>query len=234
MNKRIGCVCVVLWLFWGVALDAQSIGPAPSTARISPTTASPLPAKVAQTSSSQTLSQKAGATHWYANAANVGLLATVFSAITAIFYTVLTAIIVYYNGRQTLLQKKASDIQIFAMVVQRLEVTRADRAAIRDYVKRGNIVVPPPSPVLEAVDRVCREFDFVGFIERKGLIDKALVDEFYSVPFVFLYKQLLGKYVNYLRDESRRGRTHFWELVQFYERVRYVAKNHPSMIVSSS
>ena len=140
----------------------------------------------------------------------------------------LTAVIVRYMRRQTLLQKRVNDVQVFEMIVRRLEETRPARAMIRDYIKKGEIVIPPPSPVLEAVDCVCREFYFLGLYRSQvNLVDQNLVDEFYSVPFVLLYEQILGKYSDYLRDESRRGHSHFWELVQFYERVKYVPKHHP-------
>ncbi|PYX67556.1 MAG: hypothetical protein DMG72_25270, partial [Acidobacteria bacterium] len=74
----------------------------------------------------------------------------VVSVLASIFYTFLTWIIVRYMKRQTLLQKTVNDTQIFEMIVRRLEATREARALIRDYVKKGEVVIPPPGPVLEA------------------------------------------------------------------------------------
>jgi len=50
----------------------------------------------------------------------------------------------------------------------------------------------------------------------------------YAVPFVDLYETFLADYVDNLR-KGPRGMTHFWELIQFYERVRNVPLNHPAV-----
>ncbi len=155
--------------------------------------------------------------------------------VTAIYVTI-TAIMAWHMYRQThlqkqaaTLQKRASDSQFFYFIVARMEQTRRDRATIREYVKAGAIECPPPEPVRGAVDRVCREFDLLGLLDRNGLVDSRLVDQFYSVPFVLLYEEIIGKYVEYLREQAQRGPTHFWELVQFYGRVRWVPSNHPGL-----
>lgn len=54
------------------------------------------------------------------------------------------------------------------------------------------------------------------------------VDYIYAVPFVDLYDAFLGDYVQHLRAGDR-GPRHFWELVKFYERVKYVPSNHPAV-----
>src|SRR5439155_10364474 len=179
MKEAIVFVCIALCVSWGRTLIAQTTSSAPGTRHKSAPPPSSAPANASQTASSLSTSQNRGVTHWYADAANLGLLAVV-SVLASIFYTFLTWIIVRYMKRQTLLQKTVNDTQIFEMIVRRLEATREARALIRDYVKKGEVVIPPPGPVLEAADRVCREFDFLGLIDRRGLVNHALVDEFYS------------------------------------------------------
>ena len=214
MKEAIAFVCIVLCVSWGGTLFAQTASSTSGGRPISTSPPSSAPANADQSASSLSPSQTEVGKHWYADPAMLSLF-------VAAFYTFLTLIIVLYMRQQTLLQN-------FDMMAQQLEDTRTDRAVLRAYVTEGDVrIPPPPGPVLEAADRVCRIFDLLGFMDRRHLLNRNLVDEFYSVPFVLLYEQLLGGYAAYLRDESRRGSTHFWELVQFYERVRYVPQNHP-------
>jgi hypothetical protein len=145
--------------------------------------------------------------------------------VATVAYTVLTAFIAWYMRRQTSLQKQLTNIQIFYSFVKRMEATRVDRAKLRAYVQQQRaagqpITMPLPPDVDEAANRVCREYDILGLLDRHGLIDRRLVDQFYSVPLALLHKDILATYLNYIRDASRRGPTHFWELASFAERVR--------------
>ena len=158
----------------------------------------------------------------------ISALAAIASALAALASVALTIIIIWYTHTQTSIQKKVSDVQAFYSVAQRMEQIRGDRQIVRDYVKKGEIQIPPPDDVQKAADHICREFDILGLLDRTGFIDSRLVDLFYSVPFVLLYNDILGSYVEYLRKPERRGPTHFWELVQFYDRVQNVPGNHPS------
>jgi hypothetical protein len=118
---------------------------------------------------------------------------------------------------QTRQQHRFSKLQVFSLIFERLEETRMDRRTVRDWLKKyeesGTDAPVPPEDieVASAVDRVCREFDLLGLLERNGLVDSLLVDEFYSVPFALLYQQYLKRYMYHLR-KGRRGPTHFWEL----------------------
>ncbi|MCL4505653.1 MAG: hypothetical protein M1434_01155 [Chloroflexi bacterium] len=135
---------------------------------------------------------------------------------------------------QAIVQARIDKNQIFNSAVDRLESVRTDRRELRSYVKNVNdqkqqISYPLPPDIEKVVDRVCREFDFLGLLDRTNRVDHHLVDMFYSVPFVKLYEEILGGYVNQIRQENKRGPTHLWELVQFYERVKYVPTNHPAV-----
>lgn len=91
---------------------------------------------------------------------------------------------------------------------------------------------PPEDPngiIKKAADDVCRVYDRLALIDRHKLLNNKYVDEFYSVPFVILYERVLDKYVDGLR-RGERGLTHFWELTQFYDRVKSVPANHPAYI----
>lgn len=155
-------------------------------------------------------------------------------AIATVAYVVLTAGVLIFFRLQTKAQQKIVKLQIFHMVVERMENTRAYRQTLRDYVKKSKrehekALFPLPEEVREAADNVSREFDYLGLLDRTGMVDSRLVDSFYSVPFVFLYKDLLNQYVSELRKPENRGPTHFWELVQFYNRVKNVPNNHPGL-----
>ena len=44
-----------------------------------------------------------------------------------------------------------------------------------------------------------------------------------------LWRDYLRSYVGDLRQLSKRGPTHFWELDQFARRIEWVADNHPGL-----
>lgn len=126
-----------------------------------------------------------------------------------------------------LLMSRQTRLQVFQIMIERMEQTRGDRRRLRDYLATEKADAPLPNDVREAADRVCRHFDILALADRTGLIDRRLVDSFYSVPLVDLYERILARYVEDLRKPENRGPTCFWELVQFYERVRHVPKDHP-------
>jgi hypothetical protein len=114
-------------------------------------------------------------------------------------------------------------------IISLLEPTRATRHLIREKRSQGKTWKDLSNDELKEVDELCRRFDMLGLYDRLGLINSLFVDLFYSVPLVELYETFLSDYVNYLRDDSKRGKTHFWELVKLYERVKYVPSNHPAI-----
>jgi hypothetical protein len=155
-------------------------------------------------------------------------------AIATVAYVALTAAVVLFMWLQTKAQRKTLQMQAFDMLAAKLEEGRQQRRVVRDYARdskarSGKVVFPLPNEVMDAVDRICRDFDYLGLFDRTGLVDSRLVDMFYSVPFVLLYEDILGEYVAELRKQENRGPTHLWELVKFYERVRAVPKNHPGV-----
>ena len=117
-------------------------------------------------------------------------------AIAAVLYTVLTAAVVCFMWRQTQMQRKTVQLQTFHMLVVRLEETRKHRQTVRDYVQNskrehGKVLFPLPPDVRDAADTICREFDYLGLMDHSRTVDSRLVDLFYAVPFVLLYKDVL-------------------------------------------
>jgi hypothetical protein len=155
------------------------------------------------------------------------------TAAATVGYAVLTVGILYIMWLQTREQRKAVDLQMFHELAARMEEARPLRQIVRSYVKlkreSETKIFPLPDDIKEAVDKICREFDYLGLLDHNRVVDSRLVDRFYAVPFVLLYKDVLEIYVNELRRAENRGPTHFWELVQFYERVKDVPKKHPGL-----
>ncbi len=156
-------------------------------------------------------------------------------AVSTVAYVALTCVVVVFMYRQTQAQRETIKLQAFQMLATRMEAVRQDRKTVRSYFHQAkadqgsNVSQPLPPDVEAAADRVCREFDYLGLMDRESMVDHRLVDLFYSVPFVQLYEVGLGDYVQKLRMREERGPTHFWELVEFYGRVKNVPKNHPGL-----
>jgi hypothetical protein len=107
-----------------------------------------------------------------------------------------------------------------------MEKFRDDREMVRSYVRDGRSWENVYPPQVLAIDRLCRSYEILGFIHRRKLVKPELIDEMYSTAFVPLYDEFLKDYVDYKRRPDQRGTTHFYELTQFYERVK--EKDHPS------
>jgi len=149
-------------------------------------------------------------------------VATTVGASAAIYYSYLTS-----------QMRRLVEVQTLHAVFERMEKDRPARTQVRDYMAQCKSEGRPFSPiedenVKKAIDSVCRNYDLLGFMDRHELLSRHYIDEFYSVPLVFLYDDILGQYVDSLRQERERGATHFWELTQFYQRVKDVPPNHPS------
>ena len=130
--------------------------------------------------------------------------------------------------RQTIMQQHENDRQSFIQMTSLLEAGRADRAFVHECIRAGVSWRDVPPDQLEKVDRVCRQFDIVGALDRLHLVSSLAIDVIYASAFVELYEGFLRDYVNDVRSAEQRGMLHFWELVQFYERVRWVPHNHPA------
>ncbi len=109
-----------------------------------------------------------------------------------------------------------------------MEKTRPARKLIREARSQGRTWRDLNEAELAAVDDLCRSFDLLGVYDRLGIVNSMHVDLMYSVPFVDLYNTFLTDYIAHLQKPEQRGKTHFWELVQFYERVKNVPRNHPA------
>jgi hypothetical protein len=114
-------------------------------------------------------------------------------------------------------------LDVFGM----MERTRPARKLVRDASGKNKTWRDLNDTELAAVDDLCRSFDLLGVYDKLGIVNSLHVDYMYAVPFVELYETFLADYVKHLRD-GPRGQKHFWELVQFYERVKYVPRNHPA------
>lgn len=112
-------------------------------------------------------------------------------------------------------------------VFELMEPTRNTRRLIRSMVEKKRGWKDLTENELLQVDDLCRRFDLLGLYDRLGIVSTLHVDYIYSVPFVELYDDFLSDYVDHLRRGSR-GLMHFWELVQFYNRVKHVPNNHPA------
>jgi hypothetical protein len=67
------------------------------------------------------------------------------------------------------------------------------------------------------IDRVCRAFDLVGYLDRRGLVMTGLVSEFYADAFIYAFDSLLTHHVAEVR--RKRGQTHMSELTQLRQRL---------------
>jgi len=121
------------------------------------------------------------------------------------------------------LRRNQGLLDVFGM----MERTRPARKLVREARDSGKTWNDLTPSELSAVDELCRSFDLLGVYDKLGIVNSLHVDYMYAVPFVDLYETFLAEYVKHLRD-GPRGKTHFWELVEFYERVKYVPRNHPA------
>jgi hypothetical protein len=141
-------------------------------------------------------------------------------------------------ARETLKsERKAAELENdrdgFLRLLSTMEASRADRQFVRAYAKEDRKFSSLKQQEITHVDNVCRAFDILGFFDRRGLVNHHLVDEFYATPFVRLYEAYLKEYVDHIRQDDERGKTHFWELIRFYERVKNVPSNDPGLTGSS-
>lgn len=113
-------------------------------------------------------------------------------------------------------------------VLSLMEPTRKIRHLIYKARDQGKTWKDLKTEELEDVDELCRKFDTLGLYDRLGIVNSYHIDMFYSVPFVDIYETFIRDYVADLRTIEKRGPRHFWELVQFYERVKKVPHNHPA------
>ena len=122
------------------------------------------------------------------------------------------------------LRRNQGLLDVFGM----MEKTRPARTLVRKARAEGRTWRDLDETELASVDDLCRSFDLLGVYDELGLVNSLHVDRMYSVPFVELYESFLASYVEHVRSPSQRGETHFWELVQFYEKVKNVPRNHPA------
>jgi len=151
-----------------------------------------------------------------------GLLGISLSAALVVI-TLLYTLVTFLNLRAI---EREHDRSGMLELFQFMEKFRDDREMVRRYVRDGTGWENVDTPHALAVDRLCRSYEILGFIHRRKLVKPDLIDEMYSTAFVPLYDEFLKDYVEYKRRPDQRGTTHFYELTQFYNRVK--EKKHPS------
>ncbi|MDX2151919.1 MAG: hypothetical protein SFV54_14365 [Bryobacteraceae bacterium] len=132
-------------------------------------------------------------------------------------------------SRQTENQRRALDTETFFQVFEFMERVRPDRALIRNLYGEWKASGQGDEELHVAYDKVARAFDTLGLLQRKGLVRADLVREFYVAPLVILWEKYgLREFVALEREADRRGATHLYELVEFYNRVKQDASKHPT------
>jgi hypothetical protein len=134
--------------------------------------------------------------------------------------------------------RSAAKVQTILEVTARLEEARPDRSYLRSLLSKRGVTALTPAEYktltaddLEHVDRVCRSFDLLGYMDRAGLIDENFVNELYAVSLCTLYREVLQVHV---AAKQASNPAHYWELVQLYERVRAVPEAHPANTQSAA
>jgi hypothetical protein len=149
---------------------------------------------------------------------NPAAIAAACSAIAA-FLSVVVATMNAHAARQNVRD------QMIRYATELLEKTREDRRKVRQW-RPPNDGSNMPEDIRRSCEKVARVFDIIGFLDRTKKLDRSFIDSFYSGSFVDLYEGVLGSYIESERRE--RSPRHFWEAVNFYERVRYVNRWHPA------
>jgi hypothetical protein len=121
--------------------------------------------------------------------------------------------------------RQTTQVEAFLQLLDRMEQTRKDRAAVRGFIKAKRPVQQLTKVERDSVDAVCRAFDILGYFDHQGMIDPTFVDHFYAIPLKELYDDYLEGYLDELRQNDR-DKSHFWELVQLRKRVEHV--RHPA------
>lgn len=78
----------------------------------------------------------------------------------------------------------------------------------------------------DAANKVSRQFDILGVLEKLGYIDQEFVDRFWAISVDEIW-DICKDWVNC--ERTLRGPNHLWEFEKLAERVRYVKMNHPAI-----
>lgn len=177
------------------------------------------------------------------------------SAWSAVFTGLVTFMLTWALFRIRAQQDRdTNQAQSYLRLLDRMEAVRPARTALRDLIRThqthderavknpdaywlsvdllGDLKVAEtpgrPEPVRESLHRLSREFDILGFMDRRKLISTHLVDEFYVAPLTEM-APLFRAYIAQLRAPGGGGNhTHLWELEQFMRRTVDVMTQHPS------
>ena len=77
-----------------------------------------------------------------------------------------------------------------------------------------------------AANKVTRQYDILGVLEKLGYIDPEFVDRFWAISAVEVW-EICREWVN--NERSLRGPNHLWEFEQLAKRVEPVKRNHPAI-----
>lgn len=78
----------------------------------------------------------------------------------------------------------------------------------------------------EAANKVTRQYDILGVLEKLGYIDPEFVDRFWAISAVEVW-EVCKDWVD--NERSLRGPNHLWEFEQLAKRVEPVKRNHPAI-----
>ena len=78
----------------------------------------------------------------------------------------------------------------------------------------------------DAANKVTRQFDILGVLEKLGYIEREFVDRFWAISVVEVWKLCEGWVEN---ERALRGPNHLWEFQQLAERVKQVRETHPAI-----
>ena len=138
-----------------------------------------------------------------------------------------TAAAVLYTRRTLKAMREENDRQAFLMIVGIMEKVRENRIDMREWIEAKRSVITLDPDQKHEAEQLCRAYDTLGLLDRLHLVERTVVDEFYSSAFDDLYEGFIR---DYLATEHReRHRTAYWEVRELYKRTKLVRENHPAI-----
>ena len=153
-------------------------------------------------------------------------MVALISAVAEAFTALATVFLAGFALPQLTTALRSARVADAHALFDRLERIRGDRKLVRDLAIEKIQLGKLTDEEFAAIERVCRAFDILGLMDRRRLIPRAFVDEFYAPPLVLLWDQLQP---HVERQRAKRGKTHYWELIEFHHRVQHVPEAHPGL-----
>ncbi|MBI3447256.1 MAG: hypothetical protein HY055_18270 [Magnetospirillum sp.] len=148
--------------------------------------------------------------------------------ITTILSSIGTVIYVFFTYRLLRRANSEANVNGFLSLLKWIEEGRPDRLAARKIISERKALDDLTDNERLTLDRVCKSFDILGYMDRRRLIPQEFIDELYAVSFSKVYRGVLIEHVNSeIAGQGQPG--HFWELKQFFERIKQVPDQHPAI-----